>query len=250
MGTAKEVAPIVTNAASSGGGATAAANSKTGGTAVPTVPGAPNAAAPVRKLPGAKEVIPFEWKLLGDANGLTFTLFKSVERDEVDAQFKRLEGDVYYTKLRVVSAGSKIKQSASAVKAAVPSHSKLRAEVVKKPKAKAKTKKSAASSDAPTVIAIPRSEKFPTAPKTAKRKKASAKKTKKAKGAKVKKTTKKKVTAKKKTSSAKSAAIKKKTTKKTAAVKKTKTAKKKTTTKTTKKTVAKKKATAKKKKKR
>lgn len=257
VGTAKEVAPIVKDAAAKGNSGAGVGGSKPGNITAPAAgAAAPAGSAPVRKMPGAKEVIPFEWKLLGDAHGLTFTLFKSVEREEVDAQMKRLEGDVYYTKLRIVSAESKVKQNATAVKAAVPPHSKLRADVDKKPKSKGKTRKTAKSSDTPTVIAIPRSEKFPSLPKaakSAKRKRTPAKRTKKAKVGKVAKTAKAKVTSKQSKRSTKSTAAttaKKKTVKKTAPVKKTKTTKKKTTAKTTKKSVAKKKKVAKKKTKR
>ena len=40
-----------------------------------------------KKTLGQKEVIPFEWKLIGDAEGYSLTLFKAIEREEVEAQF-------------------------------------------------------------------------------------------------------------------------------------------------------------------
>lgn len=74
------------------------------------------AAAPVRvirKGPGAKEVIPFEWKLVGESRGLTITLFKAIEREEVEAHLLRLQDDGYYKKLRILDNNAKLTQSAS-----------------------------------------------------------------------------------------------------------------------------------------
>lgn len=69
------------------------------------------AAAPGKKSLGVKEVIPFRWKLLGAADGLTLTLFKSVEREDSDAQLERLQKEGYYKDLRIVEADAKVEQS-------------------------------------------------------------------------------------------------------------------------------------------
>lgn len=57
--------------------------------------------APGRKSIGVKEVIPFAWKLVGRSDGMMLTLFKAVERDEVDAQFERLTAEGYYKDLQI-----------------------------------------------------------------------------------------------------------------------------------------------------
>ncbi len=75
---------------------------------------APGSAQRPRKGPGTKDVPPFEWKLVGEANGVILTLFKAVERDEVEAQHVRLTKDGYYTKLRILDVNEKLKQPASA----------------------------------------------------------------------------------------------------------------------------------------
>jgi hypothetical protein len=55
-----------------------------------------------RRAPGTKEIIPFQWKLLGESRGAILTLFKSVERSETEAQFDRARDEGYYSKLRIV----------------------------------------------------------------------------------------------------------------------------------------------------
>ena len=81
----------------------------------PKEAGQPAAVPPriIRKGPGAKEVIPFEWKLVGESRGLTITLFKAIEREEVEAHLLRLQADGYYKKLRILDNNTKLKQSAS-----------------------------------------------------------------------------------------------------------------------------------------
>lgn len=86
-------------------------------------PGAPQSGPIARRAPGAKEVIPFQWKLLGECRGVILTLFKAVEKDEVEAQYERLARDGYYGKLRITGAEEKIKQRASAKAALIPSTS-------------------------------------------------------------------------------------------------------------------------------
>lgn len=67
----------------------------------------------VHRSSTAKEVIPFEWKLIGESEGFALTLFKSVEREDVDAQFERVQRDGYYTDLRILGADDKVKQPTS-----------------------------------------------------------------------------------------------------------------------------------------
>lgn len=55
-----------------------------------------------RRSIGAKEVIPFAWKLVGRSDGMTLTLFKAIERDEVEAQLERSVREGYYTDLKIL----------------------------------------------------------------------------------------------------------------------------------------------------
>ena len=77
----------------------------------PVGPGGQPAPTGPRRGSTMKEVIPFEWKLIGEAAGAVLTLFKSVEREDVDAQFERISRETYYTNLRIVDIDFKIKQS-------------------------------------------------------------------------------------------------------------------------------------------
>ncbi|HEY3246455.1 MAG TPA: hypothetical protein VGM03_24170 [Phycisphaerae bacterium] len=53
--------------------------------------------------PGAPaEPPPFKWKLVGESAGISVTLIKSIEREEVEAQLLRLQQEGYYRKLLVV----------------------------------------------------------------------------------------------------------------------------------------------------
>lgn len=63
---------------------------------------------------GVKEPIVFKWKIVGQAHGIILTLFKSVEREDADAQLQRLQGEGYYKDLQIVEAGAKIVQPATA----------------------------------------------------------------------------------------------------------------------------------------
>lgn len=76
------------------------------GEAVPPGPGA-------KRSMGAKEPIPFKWKIIGSSGRFILTLFKSVEREDADAQIERLQKDGYYTNLRVVDINEKIEQPPS-----------------------------------------------------------------------------------------------------------------------------------------
>lgn len=138
----------------------------------------PARVAVARKGPGTKEVIPFSWRLVGESDGFILTLFKSVDRDEAEAQLKRARADGYYVNLRVVDINEKIRQPASA-KAAVGAKTtaksgkpKTTAKVAKAKKAptKAVTKAAASSKSAKSVKSAKpaKSAKSPTAKASAK----------------------------------------------------------------------------------
>lgn len=67
---------------------------------------------PRRGAPGAKEVPAFKWKLMGRSGDMFLTLFKAVEREEVEAQLERLGKDSYYRDLRILDADTVVPQSA------------------------------------------------------------------------------------------------------------------------------------------
>lgn len=68
---------------------------------------------PRRGAPGAKEVPAFKWKLMGRSGDMFLTLFKAVEREEVEAQLERLGKDSYYRDLRILDADTVVPQSPS-----------------------------------------------------------------------------------------------------------------------------------------
>ena len=70
----------------------------------------PAVAVAGKKSLGAKEPINFKWKLVGLSQGVALTLFKSVEREEIDAQLERLQKDGYYTELRILDINEKVLQ--------------------------------------------------------------------------------------------------------------------------------------------
>jgi hypothetical protein len=80
---------------------------------LPAVLAAPAAgpAAGKRAL-GVKEPIIFKWKLIGTSHNMTLTLFKSVEREDADAQFERTQREGYYTDLKILDADAKVEQPA------------------------------------------------------------------------------------------------------------------------------------------
>ncbi len=196
--------------------------------AVETKPAAESAPAPAvpRKAPGTKEVIPFEWKLIGDAGGLVLTLFKAVERDEVEAQMERLQRDDYYKNLRILGNLEKVKQPRATV-SAIPVRKGERPKAAKK--AAGRAKKSAGKSDsaarkpkAKEASAAKKSSKAPPSRKGSKRTEStkSAKATKSVKRAKAKKPVKAAKAAKATKASAsakKTKAVRGKTTKKSSA---------------------------------
>jgi hypothetical protein len=79
-------------------------------------PVADEAAPPsVKRSIGAKEPIIFKWKLLGTSDGVILTLFKAVEREEIEAHLERVTKEGIYTDLRIVEAGEKVVQTKSAI---------------------------------------------------------------------------------------------------------------------------------------
>ena len=70
---------------------------------------APGPVAAKRAL-GVKEPIIFKWKLIGTSHHMTLTLFKSVEREEAEAQLDRLQKEGYYTDLKILEAEAKVEQ--------------------------------------------------------------------------------------------------------------------------------------------
>lgn len=101
---------------------TTVAESKTNSGTPTGRPGEQTGTQPVVKRPlGAKEIIPFEWKLLAKSGGLVLTLFKAIEREDVEAQLERVRREGYYTNLRIAGADEKVKQvkNAKAVAAMV-----------------------------------------------------------------------------------------------------------------------------------
>ena len=135
-----------------------------------------------RKGPGTKEVTPFSWRLIGESDGFILTLFKSVDRDEAEAQLKRAHADGYYTNLRIVDINENIRQPASA-KAAVGAKTTAKSgkpkTTAKGVKAKKTPTKAVAKSAASSKSAKSIKSAKPIKPAKSARAKASAKSTKK-----------------------------------------------------------------------
>ncbi len=116
------------------------------------LPAAP-AAGPVpgKRALGVKEPIIFKWKLIGTSQHMTFTLFKAVEREEVDAQLERLQKEGYYTDLKILDADAKVVQPVQpkGAKKAAPRSAKASP-------APPTTRPSAAKRSSPTTISVPR----------------------------------------------------------------------------------------------
>lgn len=77
-----------------------------GGSAPATARGATS-----RKSPAAKEVPPFQWKLVGYSHGIPLTLLKSAERGEVEGQLERYQAEGYYNELAIHPIDAKIPAS-------------------------------------------------------------------------------------------------------------------------------------------
>lgn len=83
---------------------------------VPAPSGAPAASVP-RRAPGQKEVIPLVWKVCGYSfDGVTLTLFKSVERADAEAQLARLQEEGYYTGLAIYKIDEPVPRAPQAKK--------------------------------------------------------------------------------------------------------------------------------------
>lgn len=182
-----------------------------------------NTAPAGKKSLGQKEIIPFEWKLIGESAGCFLTLFKAIELEEVEAQMERVRKEGYYKNLKILANTDKIVQSKTGLKV------KNELADSKKNSKTTTATKSPKSANPISVIKISMRASVKKNIEAAKKK---AKKTKAAA---------KKKTAKKKT-------VKKKTTAKKAAKSKTATKKKKTVKKSTAKSKATKKSTSSKKK--
>lgn len=61
-----------------------------------------------KKAPAAKEIPPFQWKLVGYSRGIPLTLLKSVERSDIEAQLERYRAEGYYTELTIHPIDAKI----------------------------------------------------------------------------------------------------------------------------------------------
>lgn len=107
---------------------------------------------PVKRTPGVKIVIPFKWKLVGAANGLMLTLFKSVEREDVDAQLARIAAEGYYKDFRILDVDAPISQT-STVEARVPVH-QIPTESPKKPIKSRRALTAAKKTNRPTSIRV------------------------------------------------------------------------------------------------
>jgi hypothetical protein len=131
------------------------------GEAPKTNGGVAPAAAPARRQLGSKEPIVFKWKLLGTSGDYILTLFKAVEREDVEAQLERVRKDGYYADLRIVENDYKIVQpkrpEPKATKAAKAKKApkKAAAKAKKSPAKKAAAKKAKAPARAKSTAKKP-----------------------------------------------------------------------------------------------
>lgn len=131
----------------SGSASTPASETESEGSAAST----PASTAPKKPL-GAKEVIPFEWKLVGHTGGMAVTLFKAVDRQDVEVQYERILRDGYYKDLKILDINAKVPQPKKPKSPKPAAEKKKAAETrdEKKPKrtAKSTAKKAAAPKSA------------------------------------------------------------------------------------------------------
>lgn len=115
---------------------------------------APGGPVPGRKSLGVKEPIVFKWKVVGRSDHMNVTLFKSVEREEAEAQLERLTRDGYYTHLSIMEASAKVDQPPQPKES---KKSKAREKEKERQKEKEKSAKAAAEKPAAksTPIRIP-----------------------------------------------------------------------------------------------
>jgi hypothetical protein len=77
----------------------------------------PAPAAPgAKRALGVKEPIVFKWKVVGTSQGTVVTLYKSVEKEESEAQVERLRKEDYYHDVRLLEASAKVEQPAKPAK--------------------------------------------------------------------------------------------------------------------------------------
>lgn len=128
---------------------------------------------------GAKEPIIFKWKLLGTSDGVILTLFKAVEREEIDAHLERVAKEGLYNDLRIVDIGEKVVQTKSAipvlhkavVKTTAPAKAAKKAKLLasKKPKP-SKTVRVSVGPPKKKPVAVKKTKKAPPTAKKKKRK--------------------------------------------------------------------------------
>jgi hypothetical protein len=146
--------------------------------------------APTGRRPlGTKEVIPFEWKLIGVSQDTALILFKAVDRADVEAQYERVKREGYYTDLRIVDINEKVKQPKppKPVKGTARRRARKTAGAAKKPATRAAKRKRTAKATAGTARpSRKKTTKKATAKAPGKKKKASAESRKKKAGKKKK----------------------------------------------------------------
>ncbi len=121
---------------------------------------------PVKKPLGVKEVIPFKWKLVGTVNHTTLTLFKAVEREDVEAQLERVGKEGYYTDLRILEKDAKVIQPKQPPKPPEPKAAKPTKAAAPAPKAtKEKPKPASAAKPLPKKVVVAAKAKTPAKPK-------------------------------------------------------------------------------------
>ena len=150
-----------------------AAKAPSGAAGQPNTLGKPGASA--HRSSTAKEVIPFEWKLIGESEGFALTLFKSIEREDVDAQFERVQRDGYYLNLRILGADDKVKQPTSTKARRERQTAKVTKEVEQAVKARLEAEAMAKSAKATKKTPAPKASKTPSKFKAAKSAKPKAK---------------------------------------------------------------------------
>lgn len=138
----------------------------------------PKKPAPTGKRPlGTKEVIPFEWKLIGVSKDTALILFKAVDRADVEAQYERVKREGYYTDLRIVDINEKVKQPKppKPVKGTARRRARKTAGAAKKPASRAAKRKRTVKATAGTARpSRKKTTKKATARAPGKKKKASA----------------------------------------------------------------------------
>lgn len=109
---------------------------------------------PGKRPLGTKEPIVFKWKIVGQSGNVVLTLFKAVEREEIEAQLERLTKDGYYTNLRILDNNERVEQpklsKAEAKKAAAALKSNLKSGLKPAEKQNAPAKKSEKKASRPT----------------------------------------------------------------------------------------------------